>query len=159
MKAVAALLIACLIEVEPCHAAERSAYTATHGADCVDRSRSHEGAWSCRGPAGYSAEFADEGNVAAFSIRLPGRAGKSTFAGRAKVFGDAVEWVLDGDGPTAAVLRSWRAEMPAEGPEREVQEFAVFKRLAKSARSGPSTRAGRSERKRRARARVSQAPE
>jgi hypothetical protein len=29
MKAVAALLIACLIEVEPCHAAERSAYTAT----------------------------------------------------------------------------------------------------------------------------------
>ena len=133
MKAVAALLIAYLIEVEPCHAAERSAYTATHRADCVDRSRSHEDAWSCRGPAGYSAEFADEGNVAAFSIRLPGRAGKSSFAG----------WVPDGDGPKAAVLRIWRAEMPAEGSECEVQEFAVFKRLAKSARSGPSTRADR----------------
>jgi len=78
----------------------------------------HEGAWSCRGSAGYRAEFADEGNVAAFSIRLSGRAGKSTFAGRSKVFGDAVEWVLDGDGPKAAVLRIWRAEMPAEGPER-----------------------------------------
>jgi hypothetical protein len=49
--------------------------------------------------------------------------------------------------------------MPAQGPEREVREFAVFKitRLAKSARSGPSTRARRQ--KRRARARVSQAPE
>jgi hypothetical protein len=49
------------------------------------------------------------------------------FAGRAKVFGDMVEWILDGDGPKAAVLRIWRAEMPAEGPEREVQELAVFK--------------------------------
>ena len=104
----------------------------------------HEGAWSRRGPVRYSAEFADEGNVAAFSIRLPGTAGKSTSAGRAKVFGDAVEWVLDGDGPKAAVLPIWRGEMQAEGPEREVQEFAEFKiRLAKSARSGPPTRAGR----------------
>jgi hypothetical protein len=142
----------------PCRGAKRVHWT--HGGDCVDRSRSHEGARSCRGPAGYSAEFADEGNVAAFSIWLPGRAGKSTFAGRAKVFGDAVEWVLDGDGPKAAVLRIWRAEMPAEGPEREVQELAVFKITArKSARSGPSTRAGWDERKRRARARVSRVPE
>src|SRR3981081_3358639 len=120
MKAVAALLIAYLIEVEPCHAAERSAYTATHRADCVDRSRSHEDAWSCRGPAGYSAEFAERGNVCASSIRLPGRAGKSSFAG----------WVLDGDGPKAAVLRIWRAEMPAEGSGWGGPGLAGVKRLA-----------------------------
>src|SRR3981189_907907 len=136
MKAVAALLIAYLIEVEPCHAAERSAYTATHRADCVDRSRSHEDAWCCRGPACYGAEFADEGNVAAFSIRLPGRAGKSSFAG----------WVLDGDGPKAAVLRIWRAEMPAEGSECEVQEFAVFKRLAQVSPAGRASGARRGAR-------------
>ena len=55
-----------------------------------------------------------------------------------------VEWILDGDDPKAAVLRIWRAEMPAEGPERELQELACSRsRLPKSVRSGPSTCAGR----------------
>jgi hypothetical protein len=113
-----------------CLAAERSVYSPTHGPNCADRSREHEGAWSCRGPAGLAAEFADEGNMASVVIRRSRRTGKAVpfvFAGRAKVFGEAVEWILDGDDPKAAVLRIWRAEMPAEGPEREVQELAVFK--------------------------------
>jgi hypothetical protein len=48
--------------------------------------------------------------VAGVAVR--GRVRRSVayvFAGRAKVFGDMVEWILDDGRPKAAVLRIWRA--------------------------------------------------
>jgi hypothetical protein len=97
-----AIAIAFLLVSTGCLAAERSAYAPTHGPQCMDRSREHEGMWSCAGPAGFVVEFVDEGNVASIALRRPRRTGKTVafvFAGRAKVFGDMVEWILDGDGP------------------------------------------------------------
>jgi hypothetical protein len=128
--AIVAIAVPFMLVSAGCLAAERSVYVPTHGPNCVDHSREHEGAWSCAGPARFAVDFADEGNVASVALRTPKRVGKSAafvFAGRAKVFGDAVEWILDGDDPKAAVLRIWRAEVSAEGQEREIQELAVFK--------------------------------
>jgi len=94
------------------------------------QSREREGAWSCPGPSGYAADFRDEGNLSAFSIRPPGRrkgAIAHVFRGRGRVFGDVVDWRFAGDAPRAAVLRIWRAEAQADGSELEVQELTVFK--------------------------------
>ena len=123
------VVVACLLNASNAFAGERSVYMPAHGSTCVDRSREHEGAWSCPGPAGYAAEFSDEGNLAAFSIRPPGRkAGASyVFWGRRRIFGDVVDWRVDDDTPTAAVLRTWRAVIQADGSELEVQELAIFK--------------------------------
>jgi hypothetical protein len=128
MKAVA-IIVACLLNASIARADERSLYTLTHGPKCVDRSREQEGAWSCPGPSGYAVDFRDEGNLAAFSIRPPGRRKKAiahVFPGRGRVFGDIVDWRVADDAPRAAVLRIWRA-MQADGSEREVQELVVFK--------------------------------
>ncbi|MDH2399828.1 hypothetical protein QCM77_07695 [Bradyrhizobium sp. SSUT18] len=105
-------------------------YTYTHGPKCVDHSREHEGVWSCPGPSGYTGEFSDEGNLAAFSIRSPDRkkgAAAYVFPGRGRVFGDAIDWRIVDDRPAAAVLRIWRAASRADGSEGDVQELAVFK--------------------------------
>lgn len=126
----AAVVLMSFLSVAPSFAAERNVYMPTHGTNCVDRSQQHEGAWSCRGPAGYLADFSDEGNVAAFAIRPPGRLQKSvayTFAGRGKVFGDVVDWHLLDGVPTAAVLRVWRALMQQDGSEHDIQGLVVFK--------------------------------
>ena len=126
----AAVVLISLLYVPASFAAELNVYMPTQGANSVDRSRQHEGAWSCRGPAGYLADFSDEGNVAAFAIRPPGRLQKSAayvFAGRGKVFGDVVDWRLIDGVPTAAVLRVWRAQMQQAGSEHDIQELVVFK--------------------------------
>jgi hypothetical protein len=111
-------------------AEERTVYMPAQGRSCVDRSRTDVAAWSCRGPAGYSVEFFDEGNLAAVTIRSPRAAvGPSSYSwrGAAKVFGDQVEWHLVERLPKSAVLRIWRTEADAEGGERKVQELVVFK--------------------------------
>jgi hypothetical protein len=126
----AAVVVACLLRASIAVADERNVYTPTHGPKCVDRSREHEGAWSCPGPSGYAADFHDEGNLAAFTIRPPGRGKKAAayvFSGRKRVFGDIVDWSVADDTPTAAVLRIWRGATQADGSEPEVQELAVFK--------------------------------
>jgi hypothetical protein len=126
----AALVVAGLLAAGGAAAGEHNAYMPTNGARCTDRSRQHEGAWSCPGPAGYAADFSDEGNLAAFAIRPPGRMEKVVayvFPGRDRVFGDIVDWhVVDG-APRAAVLRVWRAVVLVDGSEAEVQELVVFK--------------------------------
>jgi hypothetical protein len=125
------VVFACLLNATIALADERNAYTPTHGPKCIDRSREHEGAWSCPGPSGYAADFSDEGNLAAFSIRLPGQGKRAAaayaFRGLGRVFGDIVDWRVADDTPTAAVLRIWRAATQADGSELEVQELAVFK--------------------------------
>ena len=126
----AVVVVACLLNASNALAGERSVYMPAHGSKCVDRSREHEGAWSCPGPSGYAADFSDEGNLAAFSIRPPGRrkgAAAYVFSGRGRVFGEIVDWRVADDTPTAAVLRIWRAAPQADGSEMEVQELAVFK--------------------------------
>jgi hypothetical protein len=126
----AAPVVVCLFAASSALAGERSAYMPTQGPSCVDQSRRYEGAWSCRGPAGYHADFSDEGNLAAFAIRPPGRLEKVVayvFRGRGRVFGDVVDWRIVDGRPLAAVLRIWRAEPREDGSEVEVQELAVFK--------------------------------
>lgn len=111
-------------------AADMSVYTPTNGYTCIDRSREYYSAWTCPGPGGYSAEFFDEGNLVAFTIRASGKGSASrsySWRGSGKVFGDLVEWRLTGHRPEAAVLRIWRTENDEDGKEREVQELAVFK--------------------------------
>lgn len=124
------VVVACLLNANNAMARERSVYVPTHGSECIDRSREHEGAWSCRGPSGYAADFRDEGNLATISIRPPGRMKRADgyiFSGRGPVFGDIVDWRVADDTPTAAVLRIWRATTQADGSEVESQELAIFK--------------------------------
>ena len=125
----AVVVVACLLNASNALAGERSVYMPAHGSKCVDRSREHEGAWSCPGPSGYAADFSDEGNLAAFSIRLPGRKADTpyVFRGRGQIFGDVVDWRVADDTPKAAVLRIWRAAPQADGSEMEIQELVIFK--------------------------------
>jgi hypothetical protein len=109
----------------PAFGSETIVYTLTGGGECVDLSREQLDGWSCPGPAGYSAEFFDEGNLAALVIKPPGRpvhARGYAWRGAGKVFGDRMEWTLGGGVPQAAVLRIWRAEGSVT-----VQELVVFK--------------------------------
>lgn len=67
MRPASAGLIAGLLSVAAptVHAAQGSyVYTTTHGASCADRSREGFSRWRCPGPAGYVAEYTDEGNIA-----------------------------------------------------------------------------------------------
>jgi hypothetical protein len=114
------------------HAGE-SAYTPTRGKTCRQMvTGSHASVWQCPGPAGYSAEFADEGNVVTVAVGPKGRTKRRdreglTWRGAGRVFGDTLEWRLAGGKPTAAILRVWRIESDASGDERTVQELLVLK--------------------------------
>jgi hypothetical protein len=104
-------------------------YTKTSGKQCADESDPLLGKWTCPGPSGYSSEFLGEGNVASFGIRRPGeRRAHSPFIwrGAGKVFGDLVEWRVDGGRPTFAVLRVWRAASDSE-EDRTASELVVFR--------------------------------
>jgi hypothetical protein len=94
--------------------------------------------WRCAGPAGFFAEYADEGNMVAVTIASkasPRRATAATvtFRGSGKVFGDRLQWLVEGGKPQAAILRVWRMETSQEGAESEVQELIVFKVQSASA--------------------------
>lgn len=126
----AGLVAACLLVAGGAEAVEQHVYMSTQGPSCVDQSRRYEGAWTCLGPAGYAADFSDEGNLVAFAIRPPGRMEKViayVFRGRGRLFGDVVDWSIVDGRPVAAVLRIWRAEPREDGSEAEVQELVVFK--------------------------------
>jgi hypothetical protein len=113
-------------------------FTPTGGSSCPGSSRQQVNVWRCPGPGGFFAEYADEGNMVAVTIagkatRRRGDAATVTFRGSGKVFGDKLQWLVEGGRPQAAILRVWRMETSQEGAENEVQELIVFKVQSASA--------------------------
>jgi len=114
------------------HAAQGSyVHTPTHGASCADRSREGVSRWRCPGPAGYVAEYTDEGNIAGISLWHPTRQQRTPLSvnwrGAGRVFGEKLEWRMAAGLPYAAILRIWRVDAAADGREREVEELMVLK--------------------------------
>jgi len=113
--------------------ASEGAYTPTHGPSCVGRSWVEFETWRCPGPSGYVVEYTDEGNLAGIAIWAP--TGKrqvpsaTSWRGSGKVFGDRLEWRLDGGQPKAAILRIWRVDTATQGGEHEVEELILLKTL------------------------------
>lgn len=110
---------------------ESHLYTATHGPLCIDQSRENVGRWSCPGPAGYIAEYFDEGNIAGITIRhrvhRQQAQASTSWRGTGRVFGDNLEWRLVGGIPDSAILRVWRTASEADGHESDVEELLVLK--------------------------------
>lgn len=106
-------------------------FTVTNGRACEDRSRSEVGLWRCPGPAGYIAEYGDEGNVARFAIWMPRHrtlaARAVTWRGAGRVFGERLQWKVSAGEPTAAILRIWRVSTQADGEEHEVEELMILR--------------------------------
>jgi len=131
--ACAGLIIGLLtVGISAVHAAEGSyIYTPTHGPSCADRSREGFNQWRCPGPAGYVAEYADEGNIVGVAIWQPKRQRHSPLAvswrGAGRVFGEKLEWRVAAGRPYAAILRVWRTDTAADGHEREIEELIVLK--------------------------------
>lgn len=111
--------------------ADENFFTPTNGHACTDRSRSEIRLWRCTGPAGYVAEYADEGNLAAVSIWMPSHAPKATksitWRGAGRIFGEKLQWRIDNHQPVAAIVRVWRTDATSEGQEREVEELLVLR--------------------------------
>jgi hypothetical protein len=111
--------------------ARADVFTQTHGRACTDRARALYSLWNCPGPAGYVAEYGDEGNVVAVAIWMPRHTRRAdravTWRGAGRVFGEKLQWRVDGGGPVAAILRIWRVDAAPGGQEREVSELIVLK--------------------------------
>lgn len=113
-------------------ASANSIFLPASGPSCLDRSKESFGLWRCPGPAGYAVEFSDEGNMVAIGFARTGLRGShieaaATWPGAGKVFGDKIQWVMQDGRPHAAIIRTWRNEVSAEGNNQEIQELAVFK--------------------------------
>lgn len=113
-------------------AAQRAyVYAPTHGPSCMDRSRDGLNQWRCPGPAGYVAEYTDEGNIAGIAIwRATARRASPralSWRGAGRVFGEKLEWRLRGGRPHAAILRIWRFATDANGRDREHEELMILK--------------------------------
>lgn len=120
------------VVISAVHAAEGSyIYTPTHAASCEDRSREGFNQWRCPGPAGYVAEYADEGNIAGIAIWHLKRQRRSPLAvswrGAGRVFGEKLAWRMTGGLPYAAILRIWRIDAASDGREHETEELMVLK--------------------------------
>lgn len=111
--------------------ADGNVFTLTNGPACMDHSRAEFSSWRCPGPGGFVAEYSDEGNVAGVSIWMPHHAPKATksitWRGAGRVFGDKLQWRVDGGRPVAAILRLWRTGTRSDGQEREVEELMVLR--------------------------------
>jgi hypothetical protein len=113
-------------------AAADSVFSPTSGPSCLDRSDEHISVRRCPGPGGYVVEFADEGNIVGIGFgkgRLhgPDIDSAASWRGSGKVFGDKLQWVMQGGTPGAAIIRIWRKDTNKDGDEREVEELAVFR--------------------------------
>jgi hypothetical protein len=102
-------------------------FTPGSGSKCKDESKEGFGQWTCPGPAGYAVRFTDEGNIVSLTIararfiaKVPSTA---QWRGADKAFGHRVQWVMRGDVPRAAVIRTWRRK---NDDESELQELSVF---------------------------------
>jgi hypothetical protein len=102
-------------------------FTAARGSKCKDESKPEFGLWTCPGPAGYTARFADEGNMVSLTLAPSGSIAKAgptaQWRGAGKAFGDKVQWIMRDGVPRAAVIRTWRR---ADDDEREIEELSVF---------------------------------
>ena len=106
-------------------------YAPTQGETCTDRSRDGFNRWRCSGPAGYVAEYTDEGNVAGIAIWRSSVRRASPHAvpwrGSGRVFGEKLEWRLNDGQPHAAILRIWRLTTDTDGRDRELEELMILK--------------------------------
>lgn len=120
-------LAAVLAIVASSSALADTTYTAASGPSCKDESKPEFGLWTCPGPAGYAAQFADEGNMVSVTLAPSGSIAKAgptaQWRGAGKAFGDKVQWIMRGGVPRAAVIRTWRRP---DDDEREIQELSVF---------------------------------
>jgi len=111
--------------------ADENFFTPTNSRACTDRSRPEFGLWRCLGPAGYVAEYFDEGNLAAVSIWMPSRTSKAktsiSWRGAGRVFGEKLQWKISAGRPVAAILRIWRTDTKSDGQEREVEELMILR--------------------------------
>jgi hypothetical protein len=129
---IAGLAVALTIESTAAANAAQSLYTTTHGPPCKDSSKEYFSVRRCPGPAGYAAEYADEGNVAAVTLWLPGpterRAATSVvWRGGGRVFGELLEWRIDRANPVAAILRIWRIDASSAGRDETQEELLLLK--------------------------------
>ncbi|MCK1284729.1 hypothetical protein IVB41_12465 [Bradyrhizobium sp. 44] len=133
MKTIRRLLIPSLLVGMPAAAsnANESIYSRVQEIGCHDMSKAFFGSWRCSGPAGYVAEFYDEGNLAGVNIRLgrerTGSSRAAQWRGAGRVFGDLIEWRMMRGQPVGAVLRRYGTESDPGGEERLFEELAVFK--------------------------------
>jgi hypothetical protein len=112
--------------------AAQSVYTTTRGPACKDGSKAHFKVWRCPGPAGYAAEYSDEGNLAAVALWIPGRTSRRAatsvvWRGGGRVFGDLLEWRVDRENPMAAILRIWRIDASSAGGSERREELVLLK--------------------------------
>jgi hypothetical protein len=109
-----------------------SVYTRTSGPECKDDSIAEFSRRRCPGPAGYAAEYSDEGNMAGVAVWIPGptRRRAATYLvwrGGGRVFGDLLEWRIDRDRPVAAILRIWRVDASSAGRDETQEELVLLK--------------------------------
>lgn len=101
--------------------------TPASGPTCKDQSKPEFGMWTCPGPAGYAARFADEGNMVSLTLAPSKSIAKAVptaqWRGAGKAFGDTVQWVIRAGVPRAAVIRTWRRP---DDSEREIEGLSVF---------------------------------
>lgn len=123
------IIIGSLLLSAPAYAVE-SLYTRTSGPKCRDSGSKEEfNIWQCPGPAGYRAEFSDEGNLVAFKVFRTGQRDDEPaliWRGADNVFGDKLEWRLSDGKPIAAILRTWRVDTDQTGHDHVTQEFLVI---------------------------------
>ena len=119
-----------LVASEACEASTRArqVFMRTSGHSCRDYSKEMVGRLKCPGPADFFAAFLDEGNLVEVAF---GRAAQpfdrsrsgASWRGSGKVFGDVMEWRVDGTGiPVAAILRTWEVG----NDEKTIQMLRVF---------------------------------
>lgn len=85
-----------------------SVYTDTLSKCSVISKETNWRVWRCKGPAGYSAVFSDEGNVVEVQFGLTGgekNLGQLQWPAGGDAIGRKVEWRLSGGVPIAAILR------------------------------------------------------
>lgn len=124
------LVIVLLLLGAPAYATE-SVYSRTSGSGCDDSGSIEElSVWQCPGPAGYSAEFSDEGNLVAFKIFRIGQRDDEPgliWRGAEQVFGNRLEWRMSDGKPIAVILRTWRRLAADDsGHEAVRQEFLII---------------------------------
>jgi hypothetical protein len=129
----AALMVGILSVAAPAADAAQDSYlyTPTRGSACSNRARQHVNQWRCPGPAGFVAEYGDEGNVVGLAIWRAATRPKSprmiSWRGAGRIFGEKLEWRIRDGEPYAAILRIWRLTTDPNGNDHEREELMILK--------------------------------